>query len=93
MQGTHFIGGLLVSAAAAGFAMSKEGRECTKKLKENIGKLRDVTKDDFDELVATLVDEYAKKKEINDDSKKKVVKALKSKWDEIKVKFEPDQSA
>lgn len=89
------LGGLLTVAATAGFILSKEGRECTKKLKENfkpmakhlkenINKLHDVTKEDFDELVATLVEEYSKKKEISNDSKKTIASALKSKWYEIK---------
>lgn len=92
------LGGLIMATAAVAFGMSKEGKELTKKLKddfkpmtkhlkENLGKLRDVTKEDFDELVTNLVDEYAKKKQIGDDSKNKIVKLLKSKWDEIKEEY------
>jgi Holliday junction resolvase RusA-like endonuclease len=92
------LGGLLMAAATVVFAMSKEGRALTKKLKEdikqltthlkeNLGRLRDVTKEDFDELVTTLVDEYAAKKKISDDSKIKLVNILKSKWSEIKLEY------
>jgi gas vesicle protein len=92
------LGGVLMAAAVAIFATSKEGKELSKKLKEdvkqmsihmkdNFGKLRDVSKEDFDELVTTLVDEYAKKKELGDESKKKIVNLLKSKWNEVKDGF------
>lgn len=92
-------GGLLMVVTAVIFGMSKEGRQLTKKLKkdfnqmtmhakENLGTLRDVTKEDFDELIITLVEEYGSKKKINDDSKKKIIKELKSKWEEIKEEYE-----
>lgn len=89
------LGGLLTAAAILGFKIKKEGWGYTKKFKEgfkpmakhfkeNFGKLHDVSKEDFDKLVTTLVEEYTKKKEISDDSKKTLITALKSKWDEIK---------
>ena len=91
-------GGLLVTATAIGFAMSKEGRQFAEKLKENIepmeknlkknfGKLHEVAKDDFEELVNAMVDEYSKKNKISDDSKETLASALKSKWEDIKEKF------
>lgn len=92
------LGVLLAAAAVVGLAMSKEGRVCTKKLKEalnpmvkhlkeNLDRLNDVTREDFDELVTSIVEEYAKKKEINNDSKKMLANALKSKWHEIKEEY------
>lgn len=96
------LGGFLVFAATVGFVISKEGRVCTKKIKENfkpvakqikenINRLHDVAKDDFDELVAVMVEDYAKKKELSDDYKKTLTSALKSKWDEVRIKFESDR--
>jgi gas vesicle protein len=93
-----FLGGLLTAAAVVAFGMSKHGRECTKKikedlkpmamnLKEKLEKLRDVAKEDFDELVAIIVEDYAKKKEIGNDSKMKIINALRSKWHEIKEEY------
>ncbi|MEK7615189.1 MAG: DUF5392 family protein, partial [Patescibacteria group bacterium] len=66
------LGGLLAVAAAVGFAMSKEGQQLTEELQKNLktlakqvqkklNKLEDVSKERFDELVTTIVDEYEKK--------------------------------
>lgn len=89
------LGGLITAAFVAGFGVSKEGRNLAKKLKkdlepmakrlkENLSKLHDVTKEDFDELVTKIVEEYAKRKEINSESKKTLVNALKSVWNDVK---------
>lgn len=96
------IGGLLATAAALGYAMSKEGRELTKELKEdlkplvrrlkkNINKLQDVTKEELDGLVDSLVDEYAKKKEISDDSKRTLVQTLKSRWYDMDKEYSREE--
>lgn len=96
------LGGLLAVATVAGFAMTKEGQELTedlqkdlkslaKKLKKNLHKLEDVTKDNFNELVGTLVEEYAKKKELANDAKEKLITALQSKWHEMEEEYLDDK--
>lgn len=92
------LGGLLAAAAALGFAMSEEGQELTeelqkdlktlaKQLKKNLHKLEDVTKEHFDELVTTVVEEYAQKKELAIDAKKSLISALESKWHEMEKEY------
>jgi len=96
------LGGLLAAAAALGFAMSQEGQELTeelqkdlktlaKQLKKNLHHLHDVTKDSFDELVATVVEEYAKKKELAGDAKKALTTALQAKWHEMEAEYLSDK--
>lgn len=92
------LGGLLAVAAALGFAMSKEGQELTeelqkdlkalaKHLKKSLHKLEDVTKENFDELVVALVDQYAEKKELAIDAKKALTHALQAKWREMEEEY------
>lgn len=92
------LGGLLAAGAALGFVMSQEGQELTeelqkdlktlaKRLKKNLHKLEDVTKESFDELVATIVDEYAQKKELASDAKNSLTGALKAKWHEMEDEY------
>ncbi|HCW32727.1 MAG: hypothetical protein UT36_C0009G0029 [Candidatus Peregrinibacteria bacterium GW2011_GWF2_39_17] len=92
------LGGLLTAAAVLGFAMSHEGQELTeelqkdlknlaKQLKKSLHKLEDITKEGFDESVATVVEEYAKKKELASDAKKALINALQSKWHEMEEEY------
>jgi len=92
------LGGLLAIGAAVGFAMTKDGQELTedfqkdlkalaKHLKKNLSQLEDVTKESYDELVNTMVEEYAKKKELVDDAKKSLVAALQAKWHEMEEEY------
>ena len=92
------LGGLLAGLAAIGLAMTKDGQELTEELqkdrkplaghlKKNLHKLSDVTKDDFDDLVATLVNEYAKKNKTTDDVKKLLVSTLQKKWHEMEAEL------
>lgn len=93
------LGGLLIAATAIGYVMSsKEGQELSEELKEdfkplaknlkkNLHKLHDVTKEDFEGLVMTLVDEYAKKKELSGNAKNALVAALKVKWHEMEEEY------
>ena len=96
------LGGLLAAGAAFGFAMSKEGQELTeelqkdlkslaKHLKKNLSKLEDVTRESFDELVATVVEEYAKKKELAMDAKNALTKALRAEWQEMEREYMAEQ--
>lgn len=92
------LGGLLAAAATLGFAMSKQGQELTeelqkdlktlaKHLKKDLHRLQDVTKEKFDELATTVVEEYSKKKELAGDAKKSLVTALKTKWNEMEEEY------
>jgi len=98
------LGGLLAAGAAIGFAMSKEGKELTeelqkdckvlaKHLKKNLHTLEDVNKESFDALVATVVDEYTKKKELASDAKNALIVALQSKWHEMEEEYLSDKDA
>ncbi len=92
------LGGLLAAAATLGFAISKPGQELTEKLqkdlkalakqlKKNLHQLQDVTKEKFDELVTTIVEEYAKQKKLAEASKKSLVAALQAKWHEMEKEY------
>lgn len=92
------LGGLLAVGTAVGFAMSKKGQQLTeelqkdlkilaKHLKKNLHQLEDVTKESFDELINTVVEEYAKKKELASDVKKTLVSALQEKWHEMEEEY------
>lgn len=97
------LGGLLAAGAAIGFAMTDKGQELTedlqkdlkdlsKRLKKNLHNLEDVTKEKFDELVASVVEQYAKKKELAIDAKDKLVNALKAKWHEMEKEYLEEQA-
>ncbi len=92
------LGGLLTVAAVAGFSMTKEGEELTeelredlktlaKNLKKNLHQLEDVTKENFNELVTTLVDDFARKKKLASDAKNKLITALQSRWHEMEAEY------
>lgn len=88
------LGSVLAIGSAVGFALTKEGKELTKELqtdlkglakhlKKNLFHLEDVTKEHFDELVVSIVDEYAKKKKLAKETKQKLEAALQSMWQEM----------
>jgi hypothetical protein len=88
------LGGLLVGAAVVGYAMSKEGQELTKKIKEDLeplakhmkkhcSRFREDAKEDFEELADTLVEAYAKKKKLSMEAKDAFISALKTKWQDV----------
>lgn len=92
------LGGLLAVGAAIGFAMIKEGKELTeelqkdlktlaKHLKKNLHQMEDVTKENFDDLVANVVEEYSKKKELASDAKKSLINTLQAKWHEMEKEY------
>ena len=92
------LGGLLAAAAAVGFVMSEKGQELSeelqkdlktlaKQLKRKLHQLEDVTKENFDELVSTVVEEYAEKKELAGDAKKALTTSLQSKWHEMEEEY------
>jgi hypothetical protein len=96
------LGGLLAVAAAIGFSMTKEGQELSeelqkdlknlaKHLKKNLHGLEDVTKERFDKLVTTIVEEYAKKKKLAVEVKEKLTSALRSKWHEMEEEYRAEQ--
>ncbi len=67
--------------------LQKDLKSLAKHLKKNLSGLQDVTKDSFNELVTTVVDEYAKKKELASDAKKTLIKALQAKWHEMEEEY------
>lgn len=96
------LGGILAVGAVVGFMMSKKGHELTeelqkdfktlaKQLKKSLHQLEDVTKESFDELVTTVVEEYAKKKELASDAKKALIDALQAKWHEMEEEYLAEQ--
>lgn len=96
------LGGLLVAGVAFGFAVSKEGQELSeeaqkylktlaKKLKKNLHKLEDVTKESFDDLVTTIVDEYVKEKELANNIQKELVTALQAMWQEMEAEYQAEK--
>jgi gas vesicle protein len=96
------LGGLLAVGAAVGMVMSKDRKGLTeelqqdlkvlaKHLKKNLHQLEDVTKEKFNELVITVVDEYAKKKELAIDAKKTLIDVLQSEWQEMDKEYLAEQ--
>lgn len=92
------LGGLLAIATVVGFVMSKEGQKLTeelqkhlktlaKQVKKNLSKLEDVTKEHFDELVTTIVDEYDRNKQLGEEAKKTLTKALQQTWHEMEKEY------
>ena len=88
------IGSLLGAAALVGLAMTKQGKELTadvqsalkdlsKQLQERLATIEDVSKEKYNELVATVTDEYAKTKNLAQDAKDTLVSVLQDKWDDI----------
>lgn len=92
------LGGLLAVGAAVGFAMTKEGKAISddlqkdmktlaKNLKNNLHELEDVTKERYDTLVAKVVGEYAKNKELIGEAKEKLIAAFQDKWREMETAY------
>lgn len=96
------LGSLLALGAAAGFAMSSAGQELTeelqkdlkalaKRLKKDLNKLEDITKEGFDELAATVVEEYSQTKELAVGEKASLINALQAKWHEMEAEYLDDK--
>ncbi|MFA6486357.1 MAG: hypothetical protein WCT40_03255 [Candidatus Magasanikbacteria bacterium] len=96
------LGGILAGAAAIGFAVSKEGKELTedlqkdlkslaKHLKQKLHLVEDITKESYNGLVSTIVEEYAKTKELAIDAKDALTMALQSKWHEMEDEYLADR--
>lgn len=92
------LGGLLAVGAVVGLAINKQGQELTeelqkdfktlsKHLKNSLHRLEDATKESFGQLAVTAVEEYAKKKELANDAKKKLIIALQAKWQEMEEEY------
>ncbi len=98
------LGGLLAAAALIGLAAAtKQGQELgdelsedlekmLKKLRKKMEKLEEVTKDKYDEVVQSVVDEYAEKKQLADETKQKFLKAFERNWNKIQTESEADES-
>lgn len=96
------LGGLLAAGALVGLSMTQKGQELTeelkaelkiltKKLKKRLADLEDISKEKYNELVTTVVQEYAEKKTLAKDAEKKIMTALQKKWDEMEEAYRNDQ--
>ena len=92
------LGGILAVGAAVGFMMTKEGQEMSeelqkdlkkiaKHLKKDLSHLDDVTKENFNNLVVRIVNEYADKKDLLSHDKNALIAALEDKWHEMEVEY------
>lgn len=92
------LGGLLAVGAAVGFAMSDEGQQLSedaqkdlktlaKQLKKQLHALQDVTEESFNELVLTVVGEFAKEKELAEEVKTTLITALQAMWKEMEAEL------
>jgi gas vesicle protein len=90
------LGGLLAVGAAVGLMMTDEGQQLSedvkkdlqtlaKKLKKRLHTLEDITEDSFNDLVSTIVDEFAKQNQIAEDVKATLTKSLKAMWSEMEA--------
>ena len=88
------LGSLLGAAALVGFAMTKHGKELTadlqdavkdlsKQLQTRLADLEDVSKEKYNELVATVTEEYAKTKDLAQDAKDTLIATLQDSWEEM----------
>jgi gas vesicle protein len=92
------LGGILAAGAVVGLTMTKGGKQLTAELqkdiqalhkivKKSLHRMEDITKDGFDELVKTTVEEYAQKKKIARDTKDDLIAALQSSWSEMEQEY------
>lgn len=96
------LGGVLATAAALGFAMTKEGHHLSKeaqkdlrdlahRLKRNLHRYEDVSKEKFDAAVTALVEGYADKKELAGETKRSLISALQAKWHEMEKVYHAEK--
>jgi gas vesicle protein len=92
---------LAVAGIAFGLSRTKKGQELSedlqkdlkalaKKLKKQLAKLEDISKEKYEETVKMVTEEYAKKKELALDAKEKLISALKEKWSEAEQEYDED---
>ena len=92
------LGGLLAVVAAVGLAKTKEGQYLTdelqndlkvlvKNLKKNLHNSEDETRESFNNLVVTIVEEYSKTKELTVEAKNALIAELRAKWDEMEEEY------
>lgn len=92
------LGGLLAVGATIGLVINKGKSELTeelqkdfnalsKHLKKNLHQLQDIHQESFNDLVKSVVEEYAKKKKLVSNDKATLMNALQSKWQEMEKAF------
>lgn len=90
--------GAILGAAAAFLMAPKSGKEMreqikkmvsdlSKKIHEEAEKAGSLTKESYDRIVDTLVEEYKKGKDMAEDVMNEVKEELKSKWEEVKAEM------
>jgi gas vesicle protein len=97
------IGGLLAAGAWVGLTSTKKGKQLTedlqkdlknitKELKKKLEDFQDVTKENFSEIVKTVVEQYGAAKQLATDSKQVLVEALEEKWDDVEEELKKKDS-
>ncbi len=96
------LGGLLVATSLIGSVMIKKAeglsdefqldlKHLAKQLKLKLKTLEDITKEQFNELVDTLVAEYVKKKPLLEKVQGILVESLKDTWSEMEKAYADEQ--
>ncbi len=92
------LGGILAAGAVVGLTMTKGGKQLTEELqkdakaltkilKKDLHRMQDVTQDSYDELVSTVVEEYAQKKQLMSEAKNDLISALRSSWSDMEQEY------
>ncbi|MFA5249717.1 MAG: hypothetical protein WC397_04275 [Candidatus Paceibacterota bacterium] len=95
------LGGLL-TAIVVGLTRTERGKKIAEefqeeskmlagRIKKRLADFEDITKENFEDLVDLIVNEYAEKKELAADAKDSIVKALKEKWLEMEEEYLSDK--
>jgi gas vesicle protein len=88
------LGGLLTAGAWIGLRSTKKGKqltddlqkdliEITKELRKKLADFQDITKENFNEVVKAVVEQYGATKKLATDSKEVLVEALEEKWQDV----------
>lgn len=95
------LGGLL-TAIVVGLTTTERGRKITEefqkeskmlagRMKKRLAELEDVTKENFEDLVDLIVNEYAEKKGLAADARDSIIISLKEKWREMEEEYISDK--
>lgn len=95
------MGGILAAGIAGGYMLSKRAPTLDEDLKEHydailkiikrsLRKLKDVSKEDFTNLVIEVVSDYVDKKKLGMDDKDALIGALQAQWDALEAEYAED---
>ena len=71
--------------------LKKDLEKLAKNVSKNLHKLKDVTKEDFDDLVTKIVDEYAETKDLAVGIKDEFISLLQSRWNDMEAAYKEDK--